>query len=135
VQGDPALSERVRQAALRLAEAVYKEGLDDDGSLFYESGPHGLANADKEWWTQAEAVVGFYNAYQISGQERFAQAADRCWTYIREKVVDRTHGDWFKRLRRDGTPNLASYKVGPWECPYHHARLCFEMLERLNHSG
>jgi mannobiose 2-epimerase len=45
--------------------------------------------------------------------------------------VDRTHGDWFKVLDRDGTPLAGSYKVGPWECPYHHSRACFEMLDRL----
>jgi mannobiose 2-epimerase len=46
-------------------------------------------------------------------------------------VVDRTHGDWFKQLRRDGTPDHASYKAGPWNCPYHHSRACFEILARL----
>jgi cellobiose epimerase len=106
--------------------------LDDDGSLFYEAGPQGLVDTDKEWWPQAEAVVGFYNAYQLSGRAYFAQAAYRCWTYIQAKLVDRTHGGWFKRLHRDGTPDVSSYKVDPWKCPYHHSRVCFEMLDRLD---
>jgi mannobiose 2-epimerase len=131
VQGDPALVEQVRKTTIQIAEAVYQDGLEQDGSLPYEGGPQGLVDSDKSWWVQAEAMVGFYNAYQLSGQERFAQAAYRSWSYIQEKMVDRTYGDWIKRLHRDGTPENNAYKVGPWECPYHHSRACFEMLDRL----
>ncbi len=131
VQGDPALAERVRETAIQIASAVYQDGLEPDGSLPYEAGPHGLVDSDKSWWVQAEAMLGFYNAYQLSGQERFAQAACQSWDYIQDKIIDRTHGDWFKRLHRDGTPDNSSYKVGPWECPYHHSRACFEMIDRL----
>jgi len=102
--------------------------LEKDGSLPYESGPQGLVDSNKSWWVQAEAMVGFYNAYQLSGQTRFAQAAQRSWKYIQDNVVDRVHGDWFKILHPDGTPDESSYKVGPWECPYHHSRACFEMI-------
>ncbi len=131
VQADPALLEQVREAAIQIAAAVYKDGLEQDGSLPYESGPQGLVDSFKSWWVQAEAMPGFYNAYQLSGQERFAQAAWRSWEYIRDKMVDRTHGDWLKRLHRDGTPDNSIHKVGPWECPYHHSRACFEMIDRL----
>jgi mannobiose 2-epimerase len=45
--------------------------------------------------------------------------------------VDREYGDWLKRLHPDGTPEQGSFKAGPWECPYHHSRMCFEMIEML----
>ncbi|MGB8213265.1 MAG: AGE family epimerase/isomerase [Anaerolineales bacterium] len=131
VQGDPALLTQTRTMALQIATAVYKDGLEPDGSLPYEAGPQGLVDSNKSWWVQAEAMVGFYNAHQLSGQERFAEAARQSWNYIREKMVDRVNGDWIKVLQRDGTPVASSYKVGPWECPYHHSRACFEMLDRL----
>ena len=131
VQADPALVDQVRQTAVQIASAVCQDGLEPDGSLPYEAGPAGLVDSDKSWWVQAEAMVGFYNAYQLSGQPRFAQAAQQSWKYIQEKMVDRVYGDWIKKLHRDGTPDESSYKVGPWECPYHHSRACFEMLRRL----
>ena len=131
-QADPALLEQVRETAVQIASAVYEDGLEPDGSLPYEAGPHGLVDSHKSWWVHAEAMLGFYNAYQLSGQERFRQAAYRIWDYIQDRMVDRTYGDWLKRLQRDGTPDQASYKVGPWECPYHHSRACFEMLDRLD---
>ena len=133
ILGDSALLAQVRESAINMAASVYRKGLDDDGSLFYEGSPRGLVDTGKAWWAQAEAVVGFYNAYQLTGQVDFAQAAYQCWKYIQAKMVDRTHGDWFKRLHRDGTPDNAVYKAGPWECPYHHSRTCFEMLVRLDH--
>ncbi len=132
VQGDQALLEQVRETAIRIAAAVYQDGLEQDGSLPYEAGPQGLVDSDKSWWVQAEAMVGFYNAYQLSGQARFALAAKQSWNYIQDKMVDRVHGDWIKKLHRDGTPDAGSYKMGPWECPYHHSRACFEMLDRLD---
>jgi mannobiose 2-epimerase len=131
VQGDTELMEQVRESAIAMAAAVYREGIDDDGSVFYEGDSQGLVDTSKSWWVQAEAVVGFYNAYQYSGHAYFLQAAYRCWSYIQTKVVDRIHGEWYKRLHRDGTPDNTRYKAGPWDCPYHHSRACLEMLDRL----
>jgi hypothetical protein len=38
------------------ATTVYREGLDDDSSLFYEGSPRGLVDTGKAWWVQAEAL-------------------------------------------------------------------------------
>jgi mannobiose 2-epimerase len=133
VLGDADLLAQARTAAVKMAQVVHDEGRDEDGSVLYELSPLGL-KTDKHWWVQAEAVVGFYNAYQISGQGQFAQAAERCWDTIEDKFVDRVHGDWFKLLNRDGIPDAQHVKVGPWECPYHHSRVCFEMLARLEEA-
>ena len=86
-------------------------------------------------WVSAEAVVGFYNAYQLSSLARFADAARWNWDFIETYLVDRQHGDWFKWLNRNGQPDATKNKVGPWECPYHHSRCCFEMLRRLAQAG
>ena len=134
MQNDPKLLERVKEAAVQIATAVYKDGIEVDGSIPYEANSEGLVDSQKSWWVQAEAMVGFYNAFQLSGQERFAQAAYRSWEYIQSKMIDRTYGDWIKILHRDGTPDPASFKTGPWECPYHHSRACFEMLDRLDNQ-
>jgi len=137
VLGDRSLIERARKLALTMAEAVYREGLDTDGSLFYESNSKGeMIDPNKHWWAQAEAVVGFYNAHQISGERRFADAAYRVWEYIEEKIVDKVHGEWHAKLRPAGPPYTVKEDgdaclVGPWKCPYHNSRVCYEMIERL----
>jgi mannobiose 2-epimerase len=131
-QGDPELLCVVREVVVKMATAVHTKALDPDGSLLYEVGPHGLEDDGKAWWAQAEGMVGFTNAYQLTHDEQFAQATVRLWQYIQDKMIDRAHGDWYKQLHRDGTPDLEHYKAGPWDCPYHHGRACLEMMARIN---
>jgi mannobiose 2-epimerase len=138
VLGDAVLIDRARKLALRMAETVYAEGLDKDGSLFYEADSKGvMIDPKKHWWAQAEAVVGFYNAYQLSGQEHFLDQSYRLWEYIETHVVDRVHGEWHAKLSPAGVPYLEKEDsdaclAGPWKCPYHNSRVCYEMMERLN---
>jgi len=131
VQGDSALLAQVQETAIQMAEAVYHQGRDRDGSLFYEGDSQGVIEAYKSWWVQAEAMVGFYNAYQLSEKGFFSNAALQCWAYIQTNLVDRNHGDWIKQRHPDGRVDDSIYKVGPWEGPYHHSRACFEILDRI----
>lgn len=118
-----------RDVACRMADAVLNTGLDDEGFVIYQAGEH--RDGARHWWPQAEGMVGFYNAYQISGREDFRAAALRLWELIEQRFVDRERGEWHKVVRPDGSPDLAQPKAGPWECPYHNARACMEMLARL----
>ena len=137
VLGDANVLNRVHAVALKMAQAVYEQGLDADGGLFYEAEiaagkPMKIVNSEKHWWPQAEAVVGFLNAFELSGQRHFLAAAQRSWAFIEEHIVDREHGEWFWLVSRDGAPNAAREKVGPWKCPYHNSRACMEAMERLD---
>jgi mannobiose 2-epimerase len=132
ILGDAAILSRVRAAAVEMAQAVYEQGLDSDGGLLYEAGPSGIIDSDKHWWPQAEAVVGFLNAYQLSGRQHFLDAAENSWAFIEKYIVDHERGEWFWLVSKAGVPGAEQDKVGPWKCPYHNSRTCFEMMERLD---
>ncbi|MEW9700195.1 AGE family epimerase/isomerase [Paenibacillus sp. SI8] len=132
VLGDPTLIERSKQAALRMAEAVLEEGVDSDGAVMWEGDADRVLDTDKHWWGQAEAVVGFVNAWQLTGEERYWKAAADCWHFIREHIIDKDNGEWYWRTDKGGKPSLAESKVNEWKCPYHNSRACFEIIERLN---
>ena len=132
ILGDAALLERVREASVKMAQAVYEQAIDADGGLLYEADPTGIIDTDKHWWPQAEAVVGFLNAYQVSGRRHFMDAAERSWEFIETHIVDREHGEWFWLVSKAGVPGSEQDKVGPWKCPYHNSRTCFEVMERLD---
>ena len=132
VLGDAAILSRVRAVAVEMAQAVFEQGLDADGGLLYEAGPAGIIDSDKHWWPQAEAVVGFLNAYHLSGQDYFLDAAESSWVFIDRYIVDHEHGEWFWLVSKDGVPGAEQDKVGPWKCPYHNSRACFEGMQRLD---
>jgi len=130
VLGDHDLIAKTRTASLEVARATLAEGVDKDGGLLSEAGPKGLTNTNKEWWQQAEAVTGFFNAYQLSGDPRFLQASQRSWDFIEAHVIDHKYGEWYNLLNRDCAV-LSHDKVSLWKCPYHDGRTCLEMVERL----
>ncbi len=132
VLGDQELQQRIKDLAIKMAQVTYDEGLDDDGAILYEADPHGFTSTDKEWWPQAEAAVGFLNAYQLSGKSHFLEAALRCWDFIEAHLIDRQYGEWFRYVTRDhrlGAHDAA--KVSFWKCPYHNGRACLELIRRL----
>jgi mannobiose 2-epimerase len=132
ILGDQPVLEEVRKESIKMAQAVYDSGLDSDGGLLYEANPKGIVDSDKHWWPQAEAVVGFLNAYQLSGQEHFLAAAKNSWDFIERYIVDRRNGEWFWKVSRTGIPSNDKFKVDPWKCPYHNSRACFETMARLD---
>jgi cellobiose epimerase len=131
VVGDPALIAQVKPISLDIARVTLAEGVDPDGGVISEGGPHGYTNTNKEWWEQAEAVVGFLNAFQLSGDIRYLEASRHTWDFIQAKFVDRVHGDWINLVKRDGTP-FPLPKVSLWKCPYHSGRCCMEVIERVH---
>jgi cellobiose epimerase len=129
---DPALATRIRTLALKIADVTLAEGVDSDGGVYNQGGPAGLTDTNKEWWPQAEAVVGFLNAYELSGEERYLDAAYRTWNFIETHLVDRRNGEWFRGVTREGQVLDNELKVSFWKCPYHNGRTGLEAVRRLS---
>ena len=94
---------------------------------------HGTVNELRIWWVQAEAVVGFYNAWQKRPHEtKFKEASEDIWKFIKEHVIDhRDGGEWFWCTDKDGMPDTNRPVVEPWKCPYHNGRMCMEIMRRM----
>jgi mannobiose 2-epimerase len=120
----------VREASLRVAQAAL-EGLAGDGSLYYErDDAKGHFDRDRHWWVQSEAVVGFLNAWELTGDKGWLELSSGAFEYIRCRLSDGVNGEWFWSIRADGSVNRDDDKAGFWKCPYHNSRMCLEILTR-----
>ena len=119
---------RVRPYAVAMGRAG-NEGLLPDGSMLYEKLPDASLDESRQWWVQAETVVGNLWLWKYHGDDAAADRALACWAFIRDRLVDRSGGDWYWAILPDGTPDLAQPKAGFWKCPYHNARMCLEILK------
>jgi mannobiose 2-epimerase len=99
--------------------------------IYERHGAEGPADADRHWWVQAEAVVGYFNLWDHFGAQEGLENALVCWEFIKNNIIDRENGEWFWSLREDGSINRVDDKAGFWKCPYHNGRMCMEIVERL----
>ncbi len=129
---DQSLIETMASIAIDMARAVKEQALDRLGGLINETDSNGKLICEKHFWAQAEAVVGFLNAWQISQDNSFLDAAWQVWQYIQNYQVDRKFGEWFWKTDADGQPDLTLPKISQWKCPYHNGRACIETINRLD---
>ena len=113
-----------------LAEAVADRAQEQDGGLITGVDAVGRLDRSKAWWVQAEALVGFLDAFERGGDRRFLEAAEAVWSFIDRSIIDRAHGEWRWRIDAgaDAPANLP--KAHLWKCPYHNGRACLELMER-----
>jgi len=118
-------------ACLALVDHALRDGFDNErGGLYLEGPASGPADRKrKEWWQQAEALVGTLNAYQLTGRPKYWQAFEREAQFVLDDFVDRKYGEWYAAIDPDG--KIDGTKAGPWRGPYHASRACLEVIRRL----
>ena len=121
---------RLHELAIKMARAVQQGGIDEDGGMFNDGGPDGLIDDFKDWWPQAEAIVGFLNAYQLTGEVSFLKSAVKSLEFIQNYMLDTDFGEWYEKISREGKPCIED-KIRPWKGPYHNARACMEVMHRV----
>jgi len=122
-----------KKDALVIADFVLRHGRHPSGAVANEGYEDRIVHPETIWWTQAEAIVGFVNAWQLSGDEAFLDAAVAVWDYVKAEMLDPS-GEWLSRGRDFITPTAGTFDgslVNPWKCPYHNGRAVIEVGRRL----
>ncbi len=120
--------ERIKPYSIGLSNAALK-GIDKDGGMFYEiEGNH--IKKQKDWWPQAESMVGFYNSFEITKDSKYLEQSLKSWDFIKKNLISET-GEWYWGIDENNEPLTKMDKIGMWKCPYHNARACLEMIRRL----
>ncbi len=130
VLGNASLLEKAKETAVSMARAA-TEGLQPDGSLYHELDREAQHyDRHREWWVSAEAMVGFLNAYQLTGDQYFLNLSINTWGFSQKYLLDKEHGEWFWGVYDDYSLMASEDKVGFWKCPYHNSRACLEVAHR-----
>ena len=124
---DGDLTNRLKQSAVAVADRFLAEGIDGEGAVMNEKTGSGKLDTDRHWWPQVEALVGLKYAYEITSDEKYVQASLRIWSFVKEYLLDKEHGEWYFRVDRSGIPYSEEDKVSMWKAPYHTSRACILM--------
>lgn len=128
--GDVELKEKVKHASLKIADAAAEGHQTDGGMITEKDHSTGQVRARRSWWEQSETVVGYLNAFELTGNNSYLERSLKTWDYIKRYFVDTKNGGWFSSVSEKGIPG--GDKAGFWICPYHNSRMCLEVTERLS---
>ena len=82
-------------------------GIDHEYGGVYADVPmtRPTTQTEKQFWQQAEVLIGMLDAYALLGDEKYWQAFRNVYDFVFSKmVVMEAGGEWYERVDRAGTP-------------------------------
>ena len=136
---DEGLKSQIRETVIKIAETALTQGFDHQNGCmenFLRSGQKGkVRDRTRVWWNQAEAMNGFYNAWEMTGESKYSAACLAQWKWIQNFQKDKKGGEWWNAVDVNGKPILTEDKGGNWKTSYHNGRTCLELLRRSGYSA
>lgn len=109
-----------------------ENGIDVEfGGVFVE-GPHsgGVYDREKEFWQQAEVLIGLLDAVIMLGNEKYWEAYKNVHRFVFDKVINKGVGEWYPLLTRRGEP-IWTHMGHSWKINYHTVRAMIQSIRRL----
>ena len=86
---------------------------------------------EKQFWQQAEVLVGLLDAYALFGEDKYWQAFRKVYDFVFAKFVAmEAGGEWYERVDREGRP-IDDALGHAWKICYHTVRSMVETTARL----
>jgi len=117
---------------IRIFDHTINNGIDREyGGVFVE-GPHsgGVYDKEKEFWQQAEVMIGTLDACLLTGEKKYWDAYTNVHRFVFDRVINRSVGEWYPLLTRDGKP-IWTHMGHSWKINYHSVRAVIQSIRRL----
>jgi mannobiose 2-epimerase len=123
---------RWRPVGKRLLDHAVTHGVDwEQGGVFRDgTAGGGPLVREKEFWQNAEVLVGFLDGYEVFKDERYLDAFCNVWDFARDHFIAPC-GEWRVLLDRSGRP-LDANVGNDWKVSYHTGRALLECVQRLD---
>ena len=111
-----------------------KNGIDYEYGGVYVEGPHagGVSDMEKEFWQQAEVMIGMLEATLRFGDEKYFKAYENVHRFVFEKGINHKIGEWWPLTNREGTKQIWTHMSHSWKVNYHTVRCMIQCIERLD---
>lgn len=108
-------------------------GIDTEYGGVYVEGPHagGVYDREKEFWQQAEVMIGMLEAYRRFSEPRYLDAYENVHRFVFDYGINREVGEWWPLLSREGEP-IWRHMGHSWKVSYHTVRCAVECLDRMD---
>ena len=109
-----------------------KNGIDWEFGGVYVEGAHagGVYDTEKEFWQQAEVMIGMLEACLRFGSEKYWRAYENVHRFVFDKMINHPVGEWWPLLTREGKP-IWTHMSHSWKVNYHTVRCMIQSIKRL----
>jgi mannobiose 2-epimerase len=114
-------------------EHTVNNGIDTEfGGVFVE-GPHsgGVYDKEKEFWQQAEVLIGLLDGVLMFGDEKYWDAYKNVHRFVFDKMINKGVGEWYPLLSRRGDP-IWTHMGHSWKINYHTVRAVIQSIRRMD---
>jgi mannobiose 2-epimerase len=125
--------ERYEDIVRTQSEHCLRYGIDGEHGGVYIDGPVDAptANGHKQFWQQAEVLIGALAAVEMFADDRYWNAFLNVYDFVFDKFVHMPGGgEWFHKVDRDGTV-LEDHLADDYKVSYHTVRAMIEVVRRL----
>lgn len=122
-----------RERMRKLYDHCVKYGIDwERGGVYCEGPNEGPARErNKEFWQQAETMVGMLDAHLVLGDEKYFAAYENVHRFVMDHVINHKVGEWYP-LFDENNNRLWDYMGHAWKINYHTVRAMIECERRLS---
>lgn len=117
----------------RQFEHALNDGIDwEFGGVFVE-GSHagGVYDREKEFWQNAEMLIGLSQACLVLDLEKYWPVYKNVHRFVFDKIINHEIGEWWPLLTRQGEP-IWTHMSHNWKINYHTIRAMVETINRMN---
>jgi len=117
----------------KLVDHCVSYGIDEECGGIYVEGPHDGRgeNTEKEFWQQAEALVGLLDACVLFRDDAYWRAFCKVYDFVFDHNINHDVGEWYALLSRDGSVRW-DYLGHAWKISYHTVRSMIQSELRMD---
>ena len=116
----------------KILKHTVKNGIDNKYGGVYVEGAHSgeVYDREKEFWQQAEVMIGMLEACLRYGPEKYWPVYENVHRFVFDKMIHHEVGEWWPLLTREGKP-IWTHMSHSWKVNYHTVRAAVQCIKRL----